>query len=111
MYQIIVIDFGKSTGVDQGRHYQLSAREKVEYTRQFPQLEPEVIDGVTGQTKWSNMFSVGGILHTIIDNHFFDRMPAGCKDNLVDVARKCRCSQYYRKFPAQKALEHWQLEL
>ena len=79
MYQIIVIDFGKSTGVDQGRHYQLSAREKVEYTRQFPQLEPEVIDGVTGQTKWSNMFSVGGILHTIIDNHFLIECQQGVK--------------------------------
>ena len=108
-HQIIVIDFGKSTSVDQGRHCHLSTCEKAEYTRRYPQIAPEVIDGVSRQTTWSDMYSVGGVLYSIIDNHFFDGLPIGRKETLLYVARKCRCPQYYRRFSAQKALEHWKL--
>ena len=69
-------------------------------------MAPEVIDGVTRQTKWSdNMYAVGGILYKIIDNHFFDQLPAEHRHTLVSVARNCRRSQYSQRLSAQKALQ------
>lgn len=45
VHQVIVIDFGKATGVDKGKHYDLLEVEKSEYTRKFPHMAPEVIEG------------------------------------------------------------------
>ena len=43
--QIVLIDFGKDTMVDRGGKYNLSNVEKAEYTRRYPQMAPEVVDG------------------------------------------------------------------
>lgn len=106
-FQIIVIDFGKATGVDNGKQYNLTDPEKSEYTRKFPHMAPEVIDGITRQTKLSDMYSIGGVLYTIID-YFFDRMPVEHKQSLTDIAEKCRCPQFSKRISAQKALLYWQ---
>ncbi len=50
------IDFGKATTVNDGRKYSLSDTEKAEYTQRYPHLAPEVIDGITRQTKWSDIY-------------------------------------------------------
>ena len=68
----MMIDFGKATMVDDGKKYHLSDVAKAEYTRRYPQMAPEVIDGVTRQTKWSDMYAAGGVVQRIIDNQFFD---------------------------------------
>lgn len=64
---IVLIDFGKASTIDQGKKYYLSWVEKTEYTRKYPHLAPELIEGVTKQT---DIFSAGAILQCIIDSHF-----------------------------------------
>ena len=44
--------------------------QKSEYTRRFSLMASEVINGLTSETKWSDMYSVCAILYRIIDNFF-----------------------------------------
>lgn len=41
--QIVLIDFGKATIIDQGRRYNLNSLEKSEHTCRYPHIAPEVI--------------------------------------------------------------------
>ncbi len=66
--QIVLIDFGKVTTVSNGRKYRLSDIEK---TRRYPHLAPEVIDGITRQTKWSDIYAAGGIMQRMVENQPF----------------------------------------
>ena len=80
--QIVLIDFGKATTIDDGRKYNLSDVEKAEYTIRYPQMAPEVIDGITRQTKWSDMYAAGGVIQRIVDNQCFNQLPAEYKSTL-----------------------------
>ena len=67
-------------------------------------MAPEVIDGLTSQTKWSDMYAAGAILHRILDNNLVNHLPRGQKHALNTIAYNCRCMEYSRRFSAQKAL-------
>ena len=54
--QIVLIDFGKATSVNNNRKYTLSGAEKAKYTRKYPYIAP---DGLTTQTISSDVYSVG----------------------------------------------------
>ncbi len=83
--QIVLIDFGKATTVNNGRKYRLSDIEKAEYTRRYPHLAPEVIDGITRQTKWSDIYAAGGIMQRMIENQLFDQLPTAHRSVLSTI--------------------------
>lgn len=68
--QIVLIDFGKATTIQEGKRYHLSWTEQAEHTRRYPHLAPELIEGITKQTQRTDMFSAGRILQHIIDADF-----------------------------------------
>ena len=67
IHPLLVVDFGKACTIDCARKYKLSPIEIAEYTRLYEHMAPEVIEGVTCQSRHSDMFSVGGILLKILD--------------------------------------------
>ena len=103
--QIVLIDFGKATMADDGRKYNLSDVEKAEYTRRYPQMAPEVVDGVTRQTKWSDIYAAGGVIQRIIENQCFNQLPVEYISALNSIVIKCRCPQYHRRLTAQRVLQ------
>ena len=103
--QIVLIDFGKATMADDGRKYNLSDVEKAEYTRRYPQMAPEVVDGVTRQTKWSDIYAAGGVIQRIMENQCFNQLPVEYKSALNSIVIKCRCPQYHTRLTAQRALQ------
>ena len=56
--QLVVIDFGKATTVERGKRYHLSESEKAEYIRRYSHIAPEVVEGLTKQSKMSDMYAV-----------------------------------------------------
>ncbi len=106
--QIVLIDFGKATTVNDGRKYSLSDTEKAEYTRRYPHLALEVIDGITRQTKWSDMYAAGGIVQRMVENQLFEQLPPEHRSVLCAIVNKCRCPEYSRRPTAKKALESFQ---
>ena len=63
--QIMIIDFGKATTIDNGRFYRLNDLEKAEYTRRYSHIPPEVIEGLSRQTTMSDIYAAGGILRCV----------------------------------------------
>ena len=47
--QIVVIDFGKATTVENGKTYHLNSIEKLDYLHCYPHIAPEVIEGINKQ--------------------------------------------------------------
>ena len=60
-YQVILADFGKATQRSEGKHYHLSLIEQAEYTRKYTHLAPEVINGESRQSIYSDIISYGGV--------------------------------------------------
>ena len=98
----ILIDFGKATTVDGGRKYTLTESEKLEYTRRFPHIAPEVIHGLSAQTQWSDVYAAGGVLYHIIDAGVLTRKQAA---EVNSLASKCRHSELCKRPSAGKALQ------
>ena len=67
-FQILLIDFGKATKTASGKLYFLTELEKEEYRVRYSHFAPEVIDGKSRQTTYSDMYSVGGIFYCIVEN-------------------------------------------
>lgn len=57
----MIIDFGKATSIENAKYYWLNDIEKVEYTRCYSHTASEVIEGITKQTKKSDIYAAGGI--------------------------------------------------
>lgn len=53
-FQALIVDFGKATTIDRARKYTLSPVEIAEYTRLYTHMAPEVIEGITSQSKNSD---------------------------------------------------------
>ena len=51
--QILLIDFGKATGIHNGRALRLNDVEKLQYVKYYPHVAPEVIQGSSLLT-WSS---------------------------------------------------------
>lgn len=102
--QIIIIDFGKATAVKNNRKYHLSDVEKSEYTRRFPHISPEVIDGITTYTKWSDMYSAGRIMQQLIDGEHFEDLSADQRISVNSITRKCMCHDFPTRSTAKQVL-------
>ena len=66
--QIVLIDFGKATSTDEGKTYKLNNIEKFQYTTKFPHMAPEVTEGLSPQSKMSDIYSPGSIFYKVHDH-------------------------------------------
>lgn len=100
----VLIDFGKASTVDQGKKYCLSWIEKTEYTRKYPHLAPELIEGITKQTK-KTFFSVGAIIQRIVDYNLFSQLPLSSRSTIATFATNYRSPNFCSRPSASMALE------
>ena len=100
-FQALIVDFGKACTIDCAYKYCLSPVEIAEYTRLYTHMAPEVIEGVTCQTKNSDMFSVGGVLLAILDKTH-DKVDHSSV--LHSIASRCRSVKYLTRPPANEVL-------
>ena len=103
--QIVLIDFGKATPVKNSRKYNLSDIEKAEYTRKYPHIAPEVIDGMTTLTTWSDVYAAGRIIQCIIDHDFFRELPCKQRSTLNSIACNCQHPHYTKRMSAKHILQ------
>ena len=103
--QIVLIDFGKATPLKNSRKYNLSDIEKAEYTRKYPQIAPEVIDGMTTLTTWSDMYAAGRVVQYLIDHEFFRQLPSEQRRLLQTIVRNCQHPHYSKRLSAKQALQ------
>ena len=89
-HQIVVIDFGKATKIDEGKMYTLSELEKSEYKLKYSHIAPEIIQGVSKQSRESDMYAVGDILFFIADHGCVEFLKPKLFEDFIHIARKCR---------------------
>ena len=56
-FRLVLIDFGKACYLKDGRMYNLSIKEKNRYAKQYPQVAPEVRQGIALQSYESDMWA------------------------------------------------------
>lgn len=89
--QIVVIDFGKATSVENGKVYHLDEKEQAEYVQKCSHISPELIEGITKQTKMSDMYAAGGVLQSIVGSGILTTDVGKAVD---DLATKCHSPNY-----------------
>ena len=67
----MLIDFGKASKSTEGKYLSLTRVEKVEYLCKFPQIPPEVIEGNSRQSTYSDMYAVGGVFYHCREWQYF----------------------------------------
>ena len=87
-YQAIVIDFGKATHKKESKHCRLNGIKQLEYLHKFPHIPPEVVEGKTCQTTYSEMYAYGKLLFCLINHGIFDALSA-LKKQLLCFAEQC----------------------
>lgn len=100
-YQVELIDFGKACKVSEGKHYNhyKSAVEKTEYLRRFPHIAPQVVDGESKQSVYSDIYSFGKVMfHHGCTNYSKQRA-------LPTNAEKCVSPSYFSHPCARKGLD------
>ena len=60
--QPVLINFGKACYLKDGRKYNLSTEQRKRYAKQYPQVAPEIHDGIAFQSCESDVYSFGQIL-------------------------------------------------
>ena len=100
--QIVVIDFGKATTLENGKTYHLNSIEKLDYLHRYPHIAPEVIEGITKQTVRSDIYSIGGILHKVLDHGTVIQNQV--KKKLSDIATRWRSPRYFNRPTAKEVL-------
>lgn len=63
-YEPVIIDFGKSVPISGARGPKVFSEEK-RYTRDFPHIAPEIVQGIQGQSVASDIFGFAKIAETI----------------------------------------------
>ena len=101
---LVLIDFGEATSVEKGKKYCLTWVERAEYTRKYPHIAPEIIDGMGKQTQKSDIFSAGTVLHRVIDSLSSDQLPLSKKNIIAKLATDCRSSNVSCRPRAEVAL-------
>ena len=106
--QVVLIDFGKATNVNEGRKLELCKIQKEEYMQKCPHIAPEVIEGVMCESTFSDIYGIGGIFLSIYDRNcllpsYKDR-PDVC-DAYLSMSTKCRSVKVQQRPSARQALE------
>ena len=68
--QIVLIDFGNATPIQNDRKHNLFDAEKAEYFHKYPHISPEIIEGITTNTPSSDIYSAGHVMQSIVDHDF-----------------------------------------
>lgn len=105
-YHIVLIDFGKATKLSQAKFYHLTEAEQQEYLLYYPHIAPEVIFGRYKQSVYSDMFSVGLVLHHITDRCSFSAISV--KRALVEFVQKCRSLNQFERPKSTEALKFFE---
>lgn len=110
--QIVLIDFGKATRIDEGRKLKLCDKQREEYMLRCPHIAPEVIDGMAKESPSSDIYGAGGIFLRIYDN---DCLLSFKESNLeicqkyLNISIKCRSVNIQLRPTAKEALQMYQL--
>ena len=100
--QIVLIDFRKATCIDSGKTYRLNDVDKAEYLKRYPYIAPEVIKGISCQSKMSDIYSLGCIFHKICDHGRLEDKTACAKLN--DLTTTCGVTQSYKRSTAKSLI-------
>lgn len=102
-YQAVLIDFGIATLANKSKRYNLSGMERIEYVRRFPHIAPEVVEGETCQTIYSDVYAYGKILFHLVNHGIFDTYAK--RTILVTFAEECVSPTYFSRPRAGKAMD------
>ena len=100
--QIVVVDFGKATAVDDGKKYHLNPIERSEYLTRYPHMAPEIIEGITTQTVMSEVYALGGILRRVLDHG--TTVDQRVIKEFSNIASRCRSPRYFCRPTAKEVL-------
>lgn len=100
--QIMLIDFGKATGIHNGKIFRLTDAEKFQYIKYYPHIAPEVIQGSSRQSKLTDIYSLGVIFHKIFDHGIVKNKSNSMINKLDDIATKCRSPHSFSRPDAKK---------
>ena len=81
----------------------LSGIERIEYVHRFPHIAPEVIEGETCQTIYSDVYAYGKIMFHLANHGIFDAYAE--KTILVTFAEECVSPKYCSHPHAGKAMD------
>lgn len=101
-YQVVLLDFGKATKKDESKRYNPSG---VEYMRKFPHIAPEVIEGETKQSVYSDVYSFGKVLFRIINQGCASGLHSCIQRELVAYAERCISPSYCTRPCTRKGLD------
>lgn len=107
-YQIVLIDFGKAQLIKDAKCYNLTVLERREYIRLYPHLAPEVIEGETKQSMQSDVFSLGLVIHKIVDAGCFHGVEQSSLAKLKQFADACRNVQHFLRPKSCEGLKFFQ---
>ena len=97
----VLIDFGKATRCNQGRHYRLSEVEIVTYLTRYPHIAPEVVYGDRPQSTLSDIYALGKVFVRMADYGCFEALPSDVKTKFLALSNNY-CSVRYRERQSAK---------
>lgn len=105
----VLIDFGKATKLSNAKLFTLSEIDQADYMSRPVNfyLAPEVLSGESRQSRYSDMFAIGGVFYKILDaKKLTNYLDHGKK--LCQFAERCRCIHYNRRPDAKQALKFFE---
>ena len=99
----VLIDFGKATKLSNAKLYTLSELDQADYMSRPENLylAPEVLSGESRQSRYSDMFAMGGVFYKILDAKRLTNYPDHGK-KLCQFTERCRCIHYsQRQMPSK----------
>lgn len=89
-YRSLLIDFGKGCWFDDARLYNLSEDQKRIYAKDHPQVAPEVRDGHVKQGVYSDVYSLGRVMHQVNEKTLKS-------SRLSEYCSKCIQTDYFNR--------------
>ena len=105
---VVLIDFGKATYITDFKRLKLNGIEMAEYTKKYPHIAPEIIEGERPYSCSSDIFSAGGVVFKLCDHNCFATLSIKQRRGISDLASMCRSVHFYKRPKASKALSDFQ---
>ena len=100
-YQLILIDFGKSTMIKEEYRLKLTEEAKMMYKSKHCHIASEVIDGITPYTTMSDIFAAGKVIQRINGERHFFNLPTDVQKMMTKTMDSC-LSPVYKSRPTPK---------
>ena len=91
---IIIIDFGKATYMQDHNKLRLTEIEQAEYIRKCPHIAPEVVEGRQPYSFKSDIFSAGGIIYQLGETKLVSSLTSNQQHAILELYEICRLYQY-----------------